>query len=66
MASRPISAGRQRCKIHPDAFCYICRCFTVLKQRQNITDFMKKAYLAYFGIKLGDQDKPWAGVQGMS
>jgi hypothetical protein len=29
------------------------------KQRQNIT-FVKTACFAYFGIKLGDQDKPWA------
>lgn len=55
-----ISAGRRRCKLHPDVFCYICGCFTVPKQRQNITDFVKKAYLAYFGIKLCDQDKSWA------
>ena len=52
-----ISAGRRRCKLHPDVFCYICECFTVLKQRQNITDFVKNAYLAYLGIKLSDQDK---------
>jgi hypothetical protein len=30
------------------------------KQRQNINPFVKTAYFAYFGIKLGDQDKPWA------
>jgi hypothetical protein len=30
------------------------------KQRQNMTSFVKTAYFAYFGIKLGDQDKPWA------
>ena len=49
-----ISAGRRRCKLHPDVFCCICGCFTVSKQRQNITDFVKKAY---FNIKLGNQDK---------
>jgi hypothetical protein len=37
-----------------DIFCYICGRYMVLKQGQNITDF------AYFGIKLGDQDKDWA------
>ena len=26
----------------------------------KITEFVKKPYLSYFGIKLGDQDKPWA------
>jgi hypothetical protein len=30
------------------------------KQRQSITSFVKTACFAYFGIKLGDQDKPWA------
>ena len=30
------------------------------KQRLPITEFMKKAYLEYFEVKLGDQDKKWA------
>lgn len=30
------------------------------QQRKNITDFVKRAYLAYFGMPLGDQDKLWA------
>ncbi|KAJ4446797.1 hypothetical protein ANN_13495 [Periplaneta americana] len=30
------------------------------KQRCNITDFVKKSYLAYFGIKLVDPSKTWA------
>ena len=51
-----ISVGRIRCKLHPDVFCYICGCFIVPKQRQNITDFVKKAYLAYFDIKLTNPD----------
>ena len=54
------SAGQRRCKLHFDVFCYICGCFTVPKQRQNITDFVNKTYLAYFGIKVVDQDKSWA------
>ena len=28
--------------------------------RKNITDFVKKGYLAYFGVRLGDKDKLWA------
>ena len=55
-----ISAGRRRCQLHPDVFCYICGCFTVPKQKQNITDLVKKAYLAHFSIKLGDQCKSGA------
>ena len=51
---------RRKCKTEPDVFCYICGCFATPKQRTIISDFVKKAYHAYFGIKLGDQDKPWA------
>jgi hypothetical protein len=28
-----------------------------MKQRRNIAAFVKKDYDAYFGMKLGDQDK---------
>ncbi|GBL81380.1 hypothetical protein AVEN_143679-1 [Araneus ventricosus] len=41
-------------------FCYICGEVTIKKQQRNITDFVKKLYFAYFGVKLGDQDKSWA------
>ena len=30
------------------------------EQRRDIFDVIKKAYLAYFGVKIGDQDKAWA------
>ncbi|GFT77789.1 uncharacterized protein TNCV_8051 [Trichonephila clavipes] len=30
------------------------------KQQRNIPNFVQKVYFAYFGIKLGDQDKSWA------
>nr|CAI5868801.1 unnamed protein product [Callosobruchus analis] len=30
------------------------------QNRRAITEFVKQAYLAYFGVKLGDQDKTWA------
>ena len=32
-------------------------------QRRNINSFIKKIYLAYFGVPLGDQDKSWAPHQ---
>ena len=48
------------CKNHPDCFCYICGECKTVDNRKSITDFVQKAYYAYFGIKLGDQDKPWA------
>ena len=48
-----------KCKNHPDYFCYICGNFTLPHQRKNINEFVKKAYLTYFGIKIGNQDKTW-------
>jgi peroxiredoxin len=39
----------------PDIFSYICGQYVIKKQRQNITDFVEKAYYAYFGMKLGDK-----------
>ena len=47
------------CKNHPDFLCYICGEYKTLDNRKSITDFVRKAYYAYQGIKLGDQDKPW-------
>ena len=53
------SSGR-KCLNTPDLFCYICGQFTIKQQRMNISDFVQKAYHAYFGMNLGDQDKNWA------
>lgn len=43
----------------PNVFCYICGCYTLPKLWNEIIDFVKKANLTYFGIKLGGQDKTW-------
>jgi hypothetical protein len=32
----------------------------IKKHQRNITGFIRKVYYAYFGAKLGDQDKSWA------
>ena len=40
--------------------CYICGEWKTVGNRKSMTDFMPKAYYAYFGIKIRDQDKPWA------
>ena len=48
------------CKNHPDCFCYICGEYKTVDNRKSITDFVRKAYYTYFGIKLGGQDKPLA------
>lgn len=55
-----MASVRRKCINSPDSFCYICGGFTIPLQRKNITTFVKQAYFAYFKVKLGDQDKPWA------
>ncbi|GFV35888.1 uncharacterized protein TNCV_2866471 [Trichonephila clavipes] len=47
------------CVNSPNCFCYICGSYTVKKQQRNISNFVQKVYFAYFGIKLGDQDKSY-------
>ena len=42
-----------KCKIFPDRLCYICG-RVILPVKQKITDFVKKAYRNYFGVKLGN------------
>ena len=48
------------CKNHPDCFCYICGEYKTVDNRKSNTEFVQKAYYAYFGIKLGQKDKKWA------
>ena len=54
------TSSRRGCANNPDLFCYVCGRFTKTKDRRNITPFIQNAYHAYFGVKLGDQDKYWA------
>ena len=49
-----------KCLNDPDSFCYICGLYIYQDQRSNITDFVQKAYAAYFKMKIGDEDKSWA------
>ena len=55
-----MSSRSRGCTNDPNIFCYICGEYVVKSQRQNITNFVKNVYYAYFGIKLGDQDKTCA------
>ena len=55
-----MSTKRRQCRNNPDVFCYICVEYIMAKYRFNVGGFTKKAYEAYFGMKLGDQDKSWA------
>ena len=50
----------RKCALDSNVFCYICVHSTTPKERQKITDFIQKAYHAYFGVKIGDHEKPWA------
>ena len=58
-----VTSKRRKCCNDPDIFCYICGCFTLPPQRCNTNSFIKKIYLAYFGVPLGDQDKSWVPHQ---
>jgi hypothetical protein len=55
-----MATSRRSCLLHPDLFCYICGEYTLKASRKPISEFVKTAYVGYFGVKLGDQDKPWA------
>ena len=59
-SKKVFTISHRSCINDPGHFCYICGKYTLPKQRRNITDFVKKSYLPYFGIKLGDQSKAWA------
>ena len=50
----------RRCVNLPDEFCYVCGEYIIKGDERNITNQVKKLYFAYFGVKLGDQDKSWA------
>ena len=54
-------ASRSRSyKNHSDSFFYICGEFKITHEKNRITEFIQKAYYAYFGVQLGDQGKSWA------
>ncbi|XP_076365929.1 uncharacterized protein LOC143254903 [Tachypleus tridentatus] len=51
------------CKHYPDAFCYVCGQFIKTRAKKysvTTSAIMCEAYKAYFGMPVGDQDKPWA------
>ena len=51
---------RGKCANQQDLFCYICREYTKKEKGRDISDVDKGPYLAYFGVKIGYQDKAWA------
>ena len=48
---------RRCCLNDPDVLCYICGEYMAKEHRFDVRDVTKKAYQAYLGMKLGDQDK---------
>src|ERR1044072_4348498 len=55
-----MASARRSCRNNPDFFCYICGEYKLAMHRKGITSFVKRAYQAYFQVKLDDQDKSWA------
>ena len=51
---------RRSCRNRPNIFCYICGEYPLVPYRNRVTTFIKQTYHAYFGMKLGDQDRAWA------
>ena len=58
-----MASPQGKCLNSPDIFCYICGEYTLPKYCYSMGDFVKKAYLAYFGMPLGDQDQNWAPIK---
>jgi len=54
------TSSRRRCLNERNVFCYICGEYTLQHNKKTISDFVNHAYLAYYKVLLGDQDKPWA------
>ena len=55
-----MSTKRRQCRNNPDVLWFICNEYMMAKYQFNVEDFTKRAYEVDFGMKLGNQDKPWA------
>lgn len=53
MTSKPV------CKNNPDQFCYICGEYDSTQVKKRITKAHEKAFLAYFGHGICDQNAQW-------
>ncbi|GFQ80185.1 uncharacterized protein TNCT_430951 [Trichonephila clavata] len=55
-----MALSSRRCKHLPDDFCYICGEYSIIKTlTRSIIYYVRQFYLAYYDMKLGDQDKSW-------
>ena len=60
MALKAMTCSRRSGCNDPDKFCYFCGEYILKDHKKSITDFSCEVSLAYFGVKLGDNDKSWA------
>lgn len=51
------SAENRKCKKSQDNICNIYRHYNLPKQRKILLDFVRKAYITYVRMKLGEQDQ---------
>ena len=52
--------SERSCRNKPNVFCDICGEYTIGPNKKSVTSFISRAYHAYFGVKLADQDKACA------
>ena len=52
-----MSKQRRPCVYNPDLFCYICGDCILKRSQSQVTEFVQKACLAYFGISIRDRCK---------
>lgn len=50
---------RRKRKSSPNDTFYICGCCTLPRQRNQITNSVKKVYLTLFGKEVGERDYTW-------
>ena len=55
--SELLNMANRGCVNFPDKFRYIYDEFMIKKYERNITDFVRKVYNVYFGVKMGDENK---------
>jgi hypothetical protein len=55
-----MATSRRSCLLHLDVFCCIGGEYTLKASIKPISEFIKRAYVGYFGVELGDQDKTCA------
>ena len=49
-------SSSRSCVNNPDMFCYICGEYTFKENWKTVSDFVKRAYLGYIGVRLDEQD----------